>query len=94
MLITEFPKQIISGNSPAKGFCCVDSYDCENPVYGVTLNPCDPLRTCGGSSGGTGAMVASGSTLLGFGTDLGGSLRVPAHFCGVATLKMTATRIR
>jgi amidase len=61
----------------------------DNPVYGRTANPYDPARTPGGSSGGEAAAVAAGLSPCGLGTDSGGSLRVPAHFCGVATLKPT-----
>jgi amidase len=54
-----------------------------NDVYGVTNNPWDPGRTPGGSSGGSAAALAAGFTPLEIGSDIGGSLRVPAHFCGV-----------
>lgn len=54
-----------------------------NPVYGVTNNPWDMRRTPGGSSGGSAAAVASGITALELGSDLAGSLRIPAAFCGV-----------
>lgn len=54
-----------------------------NPVYGRTGNPHDPALSPGGSSGGSAAAVASGMTPCEFGTDIGGSIRVPAHFCGV-----------
>jgi len=54
-----------------------------NPVYGVTNNPWDRSRTPGGSSGGAAAAVAAGLTPLEFGSDLAGSLRIPASFCGV-----------
>jgi amidase len=54
-----------------------------NEVYGVTRNPWDLERTPGGSSGGGAAAVASGMTALEFGSDLNGSLRIPAAFCGV-----------
>jgi amidase len=64
-----------------------------NPLHGRTLNPHDRRLTVGGSSGGDAAAVATGMTPLGIGTDMGGSLRVPAHCCGVATLKPTTGRI-
>ena len=54
-----------------------------NPVYGRTNNPHDHGRSPGGSSGGSAAAVASGMVACEYGTDIGGSVRVPAHFCGV-----------
>jgi Asp-tRNA(Asn)/Glu-tRNA(Gln) amidotransferase A subunit family amidase len=59
----------------------------ENPLYGRTNNPLDPERTCGGSSGGEGALVGSGSTVLGVGSDILGSIRIPAAFCGLVGFK-------
>ncbi|MDA2812766.1 amidase [Nocardiopsis sp. RSe5-2] len=56
-------------------------------LYGDTVNPWDPGRTPGGTSGGDAAAVASGMAVLGLGNDSGGSVRVPAAFCGVAGLK-------
>lgn len=64
-----------------------------NPVHGRTNNPWDLARTPGGSSGGAAAALASGITPLETGSDIGGSLRLPAHFCGVAALKPTFGRI-
>lgn len=59
----------------------------DNLIYGRTNNPLDELRTPGGSSGGEGALVGSGSTVLGVGTDILGSIRIPAAFCGVVGFK-------
>jgi len=60
-----------------------------NPVYGRTSNPHNPDRSPGGSSGGSAAAVASGMVPCDYGTDIGGSVRVPAHFCGVWGHKTT-----
>jgi amidase len=61
----------------------------ENPVYGRTLNPRDPARTPGGSSGGAAAALAAGLSFLEYGSDLAGSIRIPAAYCGVYGLKPT-----
>lgn len=60
-----------------------------NPVYGTTSNPWNPEHTPGGSSGGSAAALAAGLTGLEVGTDIGGSVRVPAHYCGVFGHKPT-----
>jgi amidase len=60
-----------------------------NPIYGTTNNPWDPTRTPGGSSGGSAAALAAGFGALSIGSDIAGSLRVPAHFCGVFAHKPT-----
>ncbi len=60
-----------------------------NDVYGQTNNPWDLERTPGGSSGGAAAAVAAGITALELGSDIGGSIRSPAHFCGIYGLKPT-----
>ena len=65
----------------------------DNLVYGRTNNPYDLTRTPGGSSGGEAAIIAAGGSPLGMGTDAGGSIRVPAHYCGLAALKPTAGRV-
>jgi amidase len=63
--------------------------DCQtsNPLYGRTSNPWDLTLTCGGSSGGSAAALAAGFTSVELGSDLAGSLRTPAHFCGVHSHK-------
>jgi len=64
-----------------------------NPIFGRTNNPWNTDRTPGGSSGGPAAAVASGMTPFDIGTDLAGSIRIPAHFCGVFGLKPTENRV-
>lgn len=64
----------------------------DNPVYGCTNNPWNLDRSCGGSSGGQAAIIAAGGSALGLGTDIGGSLRYPSTFCGIAGLKPTSGR--
>lgn len=61
----------------------------DNLLIGRTGNPWDPAFTIGGSSGGEAALVASGCSILGMGSDICGSLRLPAHFGGVCSLKVT-----
>src|SRR5262249_15207554 len=69
------------------------AFESDNLVYGRTNNPYDVTRTPGGSTGGESAIIAAGGSPLGIGTDAGGSIRVPAHFCGLARLKPTSGRI-
>lgn len=64
-------------------------YQTRSPVFGVTNNPWDVLRTPGGSTGGGAAAVAAGMTALCLGNDIGGSIRIPSHFCGVYGIKPT-----
>jgi aspartyl-tRNA(Asn)/glutamyl-tRNA(Gln) amidotransferase subunit A len=68
-------------------------WETDNLVFGRTANPWSPERTAGGSSGGEAAAVAAGLSPLGVGSDLGGSIRLPAHYCGVAGLKPTHGRV-
>jgi fatty acid amide hydrolase len=63
-----------------------------NALWGTTNNPWDLGRAPGGSSGGEAALLASGQSVLGIGTDIAGSIRIPAGFCGVAGLKPTLFR--
>jgi Asp-tRNA(Asn)/Glu-tRNA(Gln) amidotransferase A subunit family amidase len=78
---------VIVGKTNNPEFCYRGVTD--NLVFGLTRNPRDPTRTPGGSSGGAGASVAAGLTHLALGTDGGGSIRIPASFCGVAGHKPT-----
>jgi amidase len=69
------------------------AYESDNLLVGKTSNPWDLSRTAGGSSGGEAAAIASGCSFGGVGSDGGGSIRVPAHFCGICGLKPTPGRI-
>jgi fatty acid amide hydrolase len=67
--------------------------EARNPLFGQTANPHSLAHTPGGSSGGCAAAVASGMSPLSVGTDIGGSVRIPAHYCGIAALKPTLDRL-
>jgi len=67
--------------------------DTENAICGRTLNPHDLTRSPGGSSGGEAALIAAGGSPFGLGSDVRGGLRVPAHYCGITSLKPTMGRI-
>uniref|UniRef100_A0A5F7ZZQ1 Fatty-acid amide hydrolase 1 n=1 Tax=Macaca mulatta TaxID=9544 RepID=A0A5F7ZZQ1_MACMU len=69
------------------------SYDCSNPLFGQTVNPWKSSKSPGGSSGGEGALIGSGGSPLGLGTDMGGSIRFPSSFCGICGLKPTGNRL-
>jgi amidase len=71
----------------------LNDFQTSNPLFGRTSNPWNVERTPGGSSGGAAAAVASGMTPFELGTDLSGSLRVPAHYCGLFGLKPTEHRV-
>lgn len=68
-------------------------YSADNPVFGRTNNPHNQTRTPGGSSGGEAAAIASCLSAGGLGSDLAGSIRIPAHFCGIAGLKPGTARV-
>uniref|UniRef100_A0A3B4ATT7 Fatty-acid amide hydrolase 1 n=1 Tax=Periophthalmus magnuspinnatus TaxID=409849 RepID=A0A3B4ATT7_9GOBI len=69
------------------------NYDCSNQFYGQTLNPCNLQKTPGGSSGGEASLIAGGGSVIGLGSDIGGSVRIPASFCGICGLKPTSGRL-
>lgn len=78
---------IVIGKTNTPEFGCKGTTD--NLLYGPTLNPFDPERNAGGSSGGSAAAVAAGMAALGQGSDGGGSIRIPAAFCGLFGFKAT-----
>lgn len=69
------------------------TFECGNPLWGTTTNPFSPLHTCGGSSGGEAALLALDGSAIGIGSDIGGSLRIPASYCGIYSLKPGFGRI-
>jgi Asp-tRNA(Asn)/Glu-tRNA(Gln) amidotransferase A subunit family amidase len=82
---------IILGNTNTPEFLM--AYETDNSLSGKTSNPWNLERSSGGSSGGEAAAIASGCSAGGVGSDGGGSIRVPAHFCGICGLKPTPGRI-
>ena len=76
---TNLPQTTVSGAS-------------DNPIYGTTLNPLNKSFGPGGSSSGTSCLVVAGGAPFGTGSDLGGSVRMPANACGLATLRPTIRR--
>ncbi len=79
----------VKSNVPELAF----SYHSSNKVFGTGENPWGRDRTVGGSSGGEAGLVAANFTPMGIGSDLGGSIRVPAHFNGITALMPTQRRI-
>ncbi|KAF8630529.1 hypothetical protein AX15_002855 [Amanita polypyramis BW_CC] len=69
------------------------AFECSNPVFGRTTNPYNAAYTSGGSSGGEGALLAMDGAVVGIGSDIGGSLRIPAHYCGIYSLKPSPARL-
>jgi amidase len=69
------------------------SFQTDNLLFGATKNPYNLERTPGGSSGGAAALIAAGASLFDVGTDTGGSIRLPSHFCGITGIKPTTGRV-
>ncbi|KAM8930075.1 vitamin D3 hydroxylase-associated protein-like isoform 2-T2 [Pelodytes ibericus] len=69
------------------------NFDCSNSIYGQTVNPHNHKKTSGGSSGGEAALIAGGGAILGIGTDVLGSIRMPCSFCGICGLKPSGNRL-
>ncbi len=68
-------------------------FECVNHLWGRTTNPSNANFTCGGSSGGEAALLAMDGAGIGLGSDIGGSLRIPAAYCGIYSLKTSFGRI-
>ena len=69
------------------------AFESDNLIFGRTNNPYDLTRTSGGSSGGEAALIAACGSPFGLGSDAAGSVRLPAHYCGIASLKPTSGRL-
>ncbi|TXT55882.1 MAG: hypothetical protein BAJATHORv1_30265 [Candidatus Thorarchaeota archaeon] len=82
---------IILGKTNCPPFCA--GFETENDIYGLTKNPYDISKTVGSSSGGEAAIIAAGGSYLGIGSDSGGSMRWPSHFCGITSLVPTFGRV-
>ena len=80
---------IIRGNVPQSAM----SMHTKNLIFGEARNPLDQTRSCGGSSGGEAGLIAARCVPIGIGSDIGGSIRFPASFCGIYGLKPTVTRV-
>lgn len=82
---------VIHGRTTTPEYCCAPVT--HSKLWGVTRNPWNTDFTPGGSSGGAGAVLAAGSTVLATGSDIGGSIRIPASFCGVVGFKPPFGRV-
>jgi Asp-tRNA(Asn)/Glu-tRNA(Gln) amidotransferase A subunit family amidase len=80
---------IFKTNLPQMAF----SFDSSNFLWGECKNPWNTNKTAGGSSGGEGAALAIGLSPIGIGNDMGGSIRIPAHFCGISGLMPSPRRL-
>ena len=69
------------------------AFESVNPLWGRTLNPWSAAHSSGGSSGGEGALLAADGAAIGVGTDMGGSIRMPAGYCGIYGFKPGYGRI-
>ena len=69
------------------------AFETDNLIYGRTNNPYDLSRTSGGSSGGAAAIIAAGGVPFDIGSDTGGSIRLPSHFCGITGIRPTSGRV-
>ncbi|KIK55153.1 hypothetical protein GYMLUDRAFT_48114 [Collybiopsis luxurians FD-317 M1] len=69
------------------------AFECKNPLWGRSTNPYNDKYTCGGSTGGEGALLAMDGSAIGIGSDIGGSLRIPAAYCGIYALKPSFGRV-
>ncbi len=69
------------------------AFESDNLIYGRTNNPYDLTRTSGGSSGGEAALIAACGSPFGLGSDAAGSVRLPAHYCGISSIKPTSGRL-
>ncbi|KAF2728866.1 amidase signature enzyme [Polyplosphaeria fusca] len=80
---------IAKSNLPQSIMWC----ETENPLWGLTVHPRDPDFTPGGSTGGEGTILAGNGSIIGWGTDIGGSIRIPSHMLGLYGLKPSSTRL-
>lgn len=80
---------IVRGNIPQLAY----SIHSENRIWGTAQNPYDKNRSCAGSSGGDGGLVSARCVPLSFGSDIGGSIRLPAHFNGVRGIRASPWRV-